>query len=130
MSDAPRVLAAEDHPDHMFITRGLLEACGCTVIEALNGLEAVAAAVRESPDLILLDLHMPALDGFEAAHRIRRKLPRVPLVAYTATYSYSMTSEALDAGFDEYVIKPVTLADMRKLLERYLPGRVKKGGEK
>ena len=129
MGDAPKVLVAEDHPDHLFITRGLLEACGCAVIEAPNGLAAVAEAARESPDLILLDLHMPALDGFEAARRIRRRLPRVPLVAYTATYSYSMTSEALDAGFDEYVIKPVTLADMRKLLEKYLPGKTQKGGE-
>lgn len=130
MSEAPRVLVAEDHPDHLFITRGLLEACGCAVIEAPDGLKAVAAAVRESPDMILLDLHMPVLDGFEAARRIRRKLPRVPLVAYTATYSYSMTSEALDAGFDEYVIKPITLADMRKLLEKYLPEKIKEGGEK
>src|SRR5215207_3497588 len=130
MDDAPRVLVAEDHPDHMYVTRGLLEACGCAVIEAPDGNAAVAAAVRESPDLILLDLHMPALDGFEAARRIRRKLSRVPLVAYTATYSYSMTNQALDAGFDEYVIKPVTLADMRKLLEKYLPGKTEKGEEK
>jgi CheY-like chemotaxis protein len=129
MSDVPMVLVAEDRPDHMYITTGLLEACGCAVFEAPDGNEAVAAAVRESPDLILLDLHMPVLDGFEAARRIRRKLPRVPLVAYTATYSYSMTNHALDAGFDEYVVKPVTLADMQKLLERYLPRKVKGGGE-
>jgi CheY-like chemotaxis protein len=70
------------------------------VIEALDGAEAV-----------------------EAARRIRRKLPRAPTVAYTATYSYSMTGEALDAGFDECLVKPVTLEDMRGLLERCLPAK-------
>jgi CheY-like chemotaxis protein len=127
VSDAPKVLLAEDLPDHLYITRGLLEECGCAVVTAPDGAEAVKAAERERPDMILLDLRMPVLDGFEAARRIRRVLPRVPMVAYTAAYSYSMTGEALDAGFDEYLIKPVTLGDMRKLLERYLPGKIKKG---
>ena len=130
MGDAPRVSVAEDLPDRMYITRGLLEARGCAVIEAPDGLEAVAAAVRESPDPTLLDLHMPVLDGFEAARRIRRKLPRVPLMAYTAAYSYVMTGGALDAGFDESVIKPVTLADMRKLPGKCPPEKMNKGGKK
>lgn len=126
MNDAPRVLVAEDHPDHQYITRGLLEACGCAVLEAWHGAEAVDVAVRERPDMILLDLRMPVLDGFEAARRIRRTLPRVPMVAYTATYSNSMTGEALDAGFDEYLVKPVSVEDMRKLLQRYLPEKMKR----
>lgn len=125
MGDAPVVLLAEDNPDHHHITRGLLEACGCVVAEAWDGSQAVEAAARARPDMILLDLRMPVLDGYEAARRIRRTLPRTPMVAYTAVYSYSLTNSALDAGFDDYVIKPVGLDDMRRLLGKYLPGRVK-----
>src|SRR5918992_1237560 len=100
----PLVLLAEDNPDQQYITRGLLEQCGCRVVEAMNGEQAVSLALTELPDLILLDLRMPVLDGYEAARRIR-SLPvgrGVPMVAYTALYSYSLTQNALDAGFDEY----------------------------
>lgn len=71
--------------------------------------------------MIVLDLKTPVLDGFETARRIRKitDLKAVPMVAYTADYSYSLADEALNAGFDEYDIKPVTLEDMRKLVSRY-----------
>jgi len=119
------VLLAEDNPEHQLITRGLLEACGCRVIEADNGEEAVTLAKLKRPEMILLDLRMPVVDGLEAARRIRELpgLRGVPIVAYTAIYSYSLTELATAAGFDEYVKKPVTLEMMSNLLDRYLPGR-------
>ncbi|HEV2707561.1 MAG TPA: response regulator [Pyrinomonadaceae bacterium] len=121
----PSVLLAEDNPEHQLITRSLLEACGCRVIEAANGEEAVTLAKLKRPRMILLDLRMPVVDGLEAARRIRALpgMSGVPMVAYTAIYSYSLTELATAAGFDEYVKKPVTLEMMAQLLDRYLPNR-------
>ena len=121
MLPEPTVLLAEDNPEQHYKTRMLLEQCGCRVVEATSGVEAFELALTESPDIIVLDLKTPVLDGFEVARRIRKitDLKEVPMVAYTAEYSYSLADEALDAGFDEYVIKPVTLEAMRKLVSRY-----------
>lgn len=121
----PSVLLAEDNPEHQLITRGLLEDCGCRVIEAANGEEAVTLAGLKHPEMILLDLRMPVVDGLEAARRIRLLpgMSGVPMVAYTAIYSYSLTELATVAGFDEYVRKPVSLEMMMELLDRYLPDR-------
>ena len=132
MSEVMTVLLAEDRPDEQYVTTMLLEGCGCRVIEAADGAEAVALAVRERPDLILLDLKMPVLDGYEAARRIRRDpaLRSVPVVAYTAYHSYSPAQdahEALAAGFDEHVIKPLAPDEMRELVRRHLPAGKKKG---
>ena len=126
---SPFVLLAEDNPEHQLITRGLLEECGCEVIEAANGEEAVRLAKLKRPDMILLDLRMPVVDGLEAARRIREAsgLGDVPMVAYTAIYSYSLTELASAAGFDEYLKKPVTLGMMAELLDRYLPERPTRG---
>ena len=126
------VLLAEDRPDEQYVTTMLLEGCGCRVIEAADGEEAVALAARERPDLILLDLKMPVLDGYEAARRIRRDpaLRAVPMVAYTAYHSSSPAHDALaahDAGFDEYVIKPLAPDAMQELVRRLLPAAKKKG---
>ena len=116
------VLLAEDEPQHQYVTRGLLEQCGCRVVEARGGEEAVALALSVRPDLILLDLKMPVLDGYDAARRIRThpEMSRVPMIAYTADYSYSLTEGAIAAGFDEYIVKPISLDDMRKLIDRHL----------
>ncbi len=132
MKAGPTVLLAEDYPEHQYVTRGLLEQCGCGVVEAASGEEAVSLALSHHPDMIILDLKMPALDGYEAARRIRNdpKLRNVPMVAYTADYSYVLAEGALEAGFDECIIKPVTLEDMRQLVRRYLPKTEKRGGRK
>lgn len=123
--DKPTVLLAEDNPDDQYITRKLLEECGCKVIEAENGIEAVELALRERPDMIMLDLRMPMLDGYEAARRIRkeRAMKDAPMIAYTAYYSYSLTENALHAGFDEYLVKPVTVEDMQRIVDRYLKAK-------
>jgi two-component system, cell cycle response regulator DivK len=118
----PTVLLTEDDPEQQYKSRELLEQCGCRVVEAKDGVEAFELALAENPDMIILDLKTPVLDGFEVARRVRKitDLKDVPMVAYTADYSYSLTAEALDAGFDEYVLKPLTFEDMSKLLGRYL----------
>ena len=129
MSKNPTVLLAEDDPAHQHKTRVLLEECGCRVVEAMDGEEAVSLAASIRVDLLMLDLKMPLLDGYEAARRIRglNGMDKVPLVAYTADYSYSLTEGAIEAGFDEYIVKPVDVEKMRELLERYFPDRTEKG---
>ena len=121
--ERPTVLLVDDTPDDRELVRSLLKLCGdCRVIEAENGLEAVELARGERPDLIIMDLRMPELDGYEAANRIRQDptLRSVPMVAYTAFYSYSLTDAALEAGFDEYVQKSATEEQMQELVSRYL----------
>jgi CheY-like chemotaxis protein len=122
-SRQPTVLVADDHEDDRELARVLLsQCCACRVVEAEDGAEAVELARRERPALIIMDLRMPGVDGYEAARRIRQEpaLSAVPMVAYTAYYSYSLTDSALDAGFDEYVQKPVTKEQMREVVARYL----------
>ncbi|MDQ3819451.1 MAG: response regulator [Acidobacteriota bacterium] len=122
MLNEPTILLAEDEPEEQYKTRVLLEQCGCRVVEADSGLEAFELALTSNPDLVLLDLKTPVVDGFEIARRVRKitELRDVSIVGYTAHYSYSRTEEALEAGFDEYIIKPLTLEDVRALLRRYL----------
>jgi two-component system cell cycle response regulator DivK len=121
--DKPTVLVADDNPDDREITKRLLElCCVCRVVEAEDGLDAVGLALSERPDMILMDLRMPGLDGYEAAARIRQNpaLQSVPMIAYSAYYSFTMADEALEAGFDEYVRKPVTEEEMKELVSRFL----------
>ena len=132
MSNQPTVLLAEDNPDEQYVTRMLFEECGCRVIEARSGEQAVTLALLKRPDMILMDLKLPLLDGFEAAGRIRRvpEMRDVPIVACTGVYTYSTTEQAIEYGFDEYITKPVTLDDIRRLVDQYLLGGKKKGSKK
>lgn len=118
-------LVVEDIQDELYVTRVLLEQCGCRVLEATDGDEAVAVALRERPDMIFMDIKLPNMDGFEAARRIRsyREMRDAPMIAYTAYYSYSLTERAVEAGFDEYIVKPVTFEEMQKLVDRLSPDR-------
>ena len=120
--DAPKILIAEDNPQQQFKTRELFELCGCRVVEASGGPEAFELALAETPDMILLDLRIPVLDGFEVARRLRKiaEFRGVPLIAYTARFSPGLKDEALALGFDEYVAKPVSQDDARELLRRHL----------
>jgi CheY-like chemotaxis protein len=121
--ELPTVLVVDDTPDDRELVKCLLNlCCTCRVVEAESGLEAIELARRERPGLIIMDLRMPEVDGYEAARRIRQgpALSSVPMVAYTAYYSYSLTDSALEAGFDEYVRKPVTEEQMQELVSRYL----------
>lgn len=127
MSAIPIVLLAEDNPQKHHISRSLLEQCGCRVIEAKDGEEAVHLALHERPRLILLDLKTPVLDGYEAARRIREHRRDVPMLAYTAEYSYSLSEAALEAGFDDYIKKPVDLETMQDLIEEYFPRDLQNG---
>lgn len=119
---APTVLVVEDFEDNRFMMRRLLETSGYHVIEAVNGQEAVEAATRERPDLILMDLSLPMLDGLSATRRIREQdgLGRVPIVAVSAHDTTDFHADALAAGCNEYVTKPIDFDQLESLLKRLL----------
>src|SRR5688572_5042462 len=107
------ILVAEDHLDSREALRELLEAFGFDVIEAVDGRQAVAAALSQAPSLILMDIMMPGMDGF-AAIRALRAAPQthgIPIIALTAMEG--SREQALRAGADDYVGKPV---EIRRLI--------------
>jgi two-component system, cell cycle response regulator DivK len=116
----PTVLVVEDFEDNRFMMRRLLEMSGYRVVEAINGQQAVEAARRERPSIILMDLSLPMLDGLAATRRIREHdgLSRVPIVAVSAHDSADFHAEALAAGCDEYVTKPIDFDHLVQLLNR------------
>jgi len=117
-----RILVAEDHLDSRDALRALLEAFGYAVLVAGNGKEAIEAALRAAPDLILMDMMMPVMDGFEATRQLRllRQTSATPIIAVTAMEGAQEL--ALNAGADEYVRKPIDvrllLSKVRELLQR------------
>ena len=116
----PLVLVVEDFEDNRFMMRRLLEMSGYRVVEAVNGNQAVEAAAREHPDIILMDLSLPQLDGLAATRRIREQqgTRRVPIVAVSAHDSADFHAEALAAGCNEYVTKPIDFDQLVDLLSR------------
>lgn len=112
---AHRILIAEDHGDSREAMRALFEAFGYEVCEAVNGREAVDRAVVERPNLILMDIMMPEVDGIDATRMIREipELETTPIIAVTAMEGADKL--ALAAGIDDYVRKPV---DIRALLTK------------
>ena len=118
----PVVLVVEDFEDNRFMMRRLLEMSGYRVVEAVNGNQAVEMAESESPDIILMDLSLPLLDGLAATRRIRERngSGRVPIVAVSAHDSADFHAEALAAGCNEYVTKPIDFDQLVQLLDRLL----------
>lgn len=109
------ILVAEDHLDSRDALRALLEAFGYEVIEAVNGREAIDKALAQHPDLILMDIMMPELDGFEATRQLRghAQTKGTPIIAVTAMEGAHQL--AIQAGANDYVRKPV---DIRRLVAK------------
>ncbi|HEX3253101.1 MAG TPA: response regulator [Pyrinomonadaceae bacterium] len=116
------VLLVEDTEDNRFMMRRLLEMTGYRVIEAMNGEEAVKLAKAESPNLILMDLSLPVIDGL-AATRLIRKLPEfelTPIIAVSAHDTSDFQSEAIEAGCNTYVTKPIDFNELEQLIAKLL----------
>lgn len=119
------ILLVEDNPINLDVASNMLEMMGCNVIKAINGEEGVKAAFNQDIDLILMDCHMPVLDGFEASRIIREKeassdLLRVPIIALTADVQEGMIARCLDAGMDDYASKPFDFEGLCKKLNIWL----------
>ena len=119
----PTVMVVEEFEDNRFMMRRLLEMSGYRVLEAVNGEEAVELAHRERPQLILMDLSLPQLDGLAATRRIRQHpdMKDVPIVAVSAHDTADFHADALAAGCNDYVTKPIDFDQLEALLSRLLP---------
>ena len=118
----PRVLIVEDNVDNFELVRFLLERAGYQVLSAGNGIEGLDAAKREQPDLILMDLSMPELDGWNATARLKadEATRAIPVLALTAHTLPGDRKRAIDAGCDGYISKPINVASFDKLVATLL----------
>ncbi|HEV8718041.1 MAG TPA: response regulator [Candidatus Binatia bacterium] len=118
-----RILVVEDEEDNRRIVRDLLTSVGYEIIEAVTGEEGVKAAETQLPDLILMDIQLPGLDGYEATRQIRANpaLRQVPIIAVT---SYALSGDdvkAFEAGCNGYVSKPFSPRALLAKIREYLP---------
>ncbi|KQQ96651.1 hypothetical protein ASF77_01220 [Massilia sp. Leaf139] len=117
------VLVVEDNADARHTLRDLLAASGHTVIEASSGDDGLAQILAQRPEVAIVDIGLPGIDGFEVARRARQALGREApqLVALTGYSSAAVRKTALEAGFDLHIVKPVTLAALAEALKRRRP---------
>lgn len=120
-----KVLLVEDTEDNRFMMRRLLEMVGYTVVEARNGQEAVRLAESEGPQLILMDLSLPIIDGLAATRLIRKmqSAEKTPIIAVSAHDTADFQEEALAAGCNGYVTKPIDFASLETLIAGLLGGK-------
>jgi CheY-like chemotaxis protein len=116
------VLIVEDSDDARYFMRLALEQLGYLIIEAENGAKAVEMAVNERPDIILMDLSLPIMDGLAATEKIRATdgLSAIPIVAVTAHQETDFRAGAKAAGFDAYVTKPIDIDFLSDLIKGLL----------
>ena len=109
----------------MLLVKRVLVASGYTVLEAENGLKGVHTAETHDVDLILLDINLPDIDGYEVARRLRsspkRALSLTPIIAITANALKGDAEKALDAGCDVYMSKPINVRELRARVEGFVP---------
>ena len=121
--DVPaRILIVDDHEDNIDLLRARLEARGYAIDTAMDGEEALARVEQSPPDLILLDVMMPRIDGFEVVRRLKanKDLPFIPIILQTALDSTEHKVEGLDAGADDYITKPINFAELEARVKSML----------
>jgi CheY-like chemotaxis protein len=121
--DRPHVLIVEDDPVSLDVARLAVEAAGAAVLVADSGEEALRLAREEGPDLILLDLALPGIDGAEVARRLREDggTSRIPVVVVTAHVVREVVERALREGVRECIFKPYRIHQLQSVIARYLP---------
>jgi two-component system cell cycle response regulator DivK len=119
------VLYIEDNPDNMTLVQRALESRGYVLLKAVNGLTGVAMAEQEDVNLILLDINLPDIDGYEVARRLRASsklaLKTVPIIAITANALKGDADKALNAGCDVYMSKPINIRELWARVEAFVP---------
>lgn len=118
------ILYIEDNPDNMTLVRRVLHARGYALLEACNGYEGLSKAKSEKVDLVLLDINLPDIDGYEVARRLRSsgrpELAYVPIIAITANALKGDAERALQAGCDVYMSKPINIHELWARMEGLL----------
>ena len=129
----PRVLLVDDYPDAREMYSEYLQFSGFDVVEAANGIEALQSAIERAPDIILMDLSLPVMDGWEATRRLKAddRTASIPVVALTGHALAGISEGAKRAGCDAFVTKPCLPEDLvkeiRKVLDETSSSTTKKG---
>ncbi len=122
---ARRILVVEDNDRNRKLVRAVLEHAGYDVVEATTGEEGVRLAAQVVPDLVLMDIQLPGIDGRDALRRLRRGASTrdIPVVAVTAFAMKGDEAKTLDAGFDGYIEKPISVRALPEQVRGYLERR-------
>jgi CheY-like chemotaxis protein len=115
-----KVLIAEDNKVNQLIVSAMINKTRADIFMAENGLQAIALFEKHAPDLILMDIQMPEMDGLEACKKIRDIDKSVPIIALTANVLLEDVKEYLNSGFDEHIGKPIIQEKLFRQLEKYL----------
>lgn len=117
-----RILYVEDNFDNRILIKRVLEAEGYTVVEAESGLQGVALARTARPDLVLMDINLPDIDGYECTNRLRQleAMQGVPVLALTANVLEGEKQKALNAGCDGYISKPIDVDELPRQIAAHL----------
>jgi len=118
------VLIVEDNEKNMKLARDILQAKGYETVEAVTGEEGVKLAKEKKPDLILMDIQLPGINGIEAFKQLRAdaKTARIPVIALTASVTPTDRSQITAAGFDAFVSKPISLKEFVATVKRLVEG--------
>ena len=117
-----RILVVEDNRDNMTLIVDILSSLDFEVLEAFDGVEGLEIAEAQKPDLILMDLSLPRMDGWTATTRLKAnpELKSIPVIALTAHAMVGDRERAMDAGCDDFLTKPINLSDLVSKLNEYL----------
>jgi CheY-like chemotaxis protein len=126
MTSPSRVLLVEDNPLNLKLVRDVLLHAGFDVVEARSGEDGIVRALEDRPDLILMDLQLPGIDGTEAMRTIKGTPmgSSIPIVALTAFAMLEDRERALSNGFDGYLSKPISIGDLPRQISEFLPERL------
>ncbi|HEU0296758.1 MAG TPA: response regulator [Anaerolineales bacterium] len=117
----PTILCIEDHPDNMMLIRRIFRPDSYNLIEARTGVQGLSIAEGQNLDLILLDINLPDIDGYEIARRVRSSaktaLAQMPIIAVTANALKGDSKKAMDAGCDVYMSKPINIFELLETVE-------------
>ena len=118
------ILIVEDNEKNMKLARDVLQSRGYATLEAVTGEEGVRLAIDRKPDLVLMDIQLPGINGMEALRQLRADpgCAKIPVVAFTASVTPTDRSQISAAGFDAFISKPINLKEFLETVKRLLPG--------
>lgn len=119
-----KILYIEDNLDNMILVKRVLEIEGYEVIAAHSGTEGLTKAVEDRPDIIITDINLPDIDGYEITHNLKqdKKTAHIPVVAMTANVMKKDREHVFDAGCDGYISKPIDVDELPEQIEIFLKG--------
>ncbi len=122
MSKKKKILIVEDNRSNLKMLRLVLGGIDCEILEAVDGAEAMEVAIENRPDIILMDIQIPKMDGLEVTRRLRKmqEFSKTPIIALTAFAMEKDEQTGLDAGCNEYMTKPFSTAKLLEIVHKYI----------